>query len=130
MLAMAGIRHSHLRVTDREVWYLWAKKQLGDKVFRNLGQTVEDVLASEEEIPPVYSIGQARTYGQEFPLLIEAHLLIENVSDLVGKYMAMDFVERIRSQHKFKTPEDLAEQITKDCEKAKGILGLSSLVEF
>jgi riboflavin kinase/FMN adenylyltransferase len=102
MLAMAGIRHSHLRATDREVWYLWAKKQLGDKVFRNLGQT--------------------RTCGEEFPLLIEAHLLIENVGDLVGKYMAMDFVQRIRSQQKFKTPEDLSKQIAQDCEKAKEIL--------
>jgi riboflavin kinase/FMN adenylyltransferase len=90
--------------------------------FVKIGQTIEDVLACGEKIPAVYSIGQARTYGQEFPLLIEAHLLIENVGDLVGKYMAMDFVQRIRSQQKFKTPEDLSKQIAQDCEKAKEIL--------
>jgi len=90
--------------------------------FVQIGQTIEDVLACEEKIPAVYSIGQARTYGQEFPLLIEAHLLIENVGDLVGKYMAMDFVQRIRSQHKFKTPQDLSKQIAQDCEKAKEII--------
>jgi riboflavin kinase/FMN adenylyltransferase len=90
--------------------------------FVKIGQTIENVLASEEKIPAVYSIGQARTYGEEFPLLIEAHLLIENVGDLIGKYMAMDFVERIRSQHKFKTSEELSAQIAKDCQKAKELL--------
>ena len=90
--------------------------------FVKIGQTIEDVLASGEKIPAVYSIGQARTYGQEYPLLIEEHLLIENVGDLVGKYMAMDFVQRIRSQHKFKTPEELSAQIAKDSQKAKQIL--------
>lgn len=90
--------------------------------FVKIGQTIENVLASEEKIPAVYSIGQARTYGEEFPLLIEAHLLIENVGDLIGKYMAMDFIQRLRSQHKFKTPEDLSKQIAKDCEKAIQLL--------
>jgi riboflavin kinase/FMN adenylyltransferase len=90
--------------------------------FVKIGQTTEDVLASEEKIPAVYSIGQARTYGQEFPLLIEAHLLVGDAGDLIGKYMAMDFIQRIRSQHKFKTPEELSAQIAKDSQKAKQIL--------
>jgi riboflavin kinase/FMN adenylyltransferase len=90
--------------------------------FVKIGQTVEDILACKEEIPAVYSIGQARTYGQEFPLLIEAHLLIDNVGDFIGKYMAMDFIQRLRSQHKFKTPAELSTQIAKDCERAKQVL--------
>lgn len=87
-----------------------------------VGETTEDVLACEERIPAVYSIGQARTYGDEFPLLIEAHLLTADAGDLIGKFMAMDFVQRIRSQHKFKTPQELSRQIAKDCEQAKEIL--------
>ena len=87
-----------------------------------IGQSIHDALVSKEDIPAVYSIGQARTYGEEFPLLIEAHLLIGDVDGLIGKFMAMDFVQRIRRQHKFKTPEELSEQISKDCEKAKEIL--------
>jgi riboflavin kinase/FMN adenylyltransferase len=90
--------------------------------FVRVGRSAEDVLTCEEKIPAAYSIGQARTYGDEFPMLIEAHLLTENVGDLAGEYMAMDFVQRIRSQHKFKTPEDLSKQIAKDCKKAKEIL--------
>jgi riboflavin kinase/FMN adenylyltransferase len=87
-----------------------------------IGQTIEDVLACKGGIPAVYSIGQARTYGDEFPLLIEAHLLEENIEGLAGQYMAMDFIERIRGQRKFKTSEELSAQIAKDCEKAREIL--------
>jgi riboflavin kinase/FMN adenylyltransferase len=90
--------------------------------FVRVGGTVQDVLASRDPMPAAYSIGQARTYGDEFPLLIEAHLLTENAGAIVGKFMAMDFVERIRSQHKFKSPEDLSRQIAKDCEQARLIL--------
>ena len=94
--------------------------------FVRVGQSIEDVLSSEEKIPAAYSVGQARTYGEEFPLLIEAHLLKENINGLTGKWMAMDFIERIRSQRKFKTPEELSAQIAKDCQKAKEILTTAS----
>ncbi|MBN1973858.1 MAG: bifunctional riboflavin kinase/FAD synthetase [Sedimentisphaerales bacterium] len=90
--------------------------------FVGIGDTYEDVLDCQEQISAVYSIGQARTYGDEFPLLIEAHLLTENVPDVKEKYMSMDFVHHIRAQHKFKTPEELSAQIAKDCETAKEIL--------
>jgi riboflavin kinase/FMN adenylyltransferase len=90
--------------------------------FVKIGQIMDDALKSEEKIPAVYSIGQARTYGDDFPLLIEAHLLIEGVGDLIGRYMTMDFIQHIRNQHKFNTPEDLSKQIAKDCQYAKMIL--------
>ena len=90
--------------------------------FVEVTDDVNGVLTSRQRIPAVYSIGQARTYGDDFPLLIEAHLLREDVPDRAGGYMAMDFVERIRSQHKFSTPEKLAARIAKDCEEAKRIL--------
>ena len=90
--------------------------------FVKIGEVMDNALQSKEKIPAVYSIGQARTYGDDFPLLIEAHLLIQNVGDLVGQYMAMDFVQRIRNQHKFKNPEDLSKQIAKDCHQARRIL--------
>jgi riboflavin kinase/FMN adenylyltransferase len=90
--------------------------------FVKVAETIEGVLTATEKMPAVYSIGQARTYGEEFPLLIEAHLLIEDVGDLIGKFAAMDFVQHIRSQHKFKTESQLCEQITIDCKKAKQVL--------
>jgi len=90
--------------------------------FVRIGQTIEDALACEDRVAAVYSIGQARTYGDEFSLLIEAHLLKENIGSLASQYMAMDFVARIRSQHKFRTSEELSAQIAKDCEKAREVL--------
>ncbi|MBN2592060.1 MAG: bifunctional riboflavin kinase/FAD synthetase [Sedimentisphaerales bacterium] len=90
--------------------------------YVKIGQVMDEAVKSKEKIPAVYSIGQARTYGDDFPLLIEAHLLIENVGDLIGRYMTMDFVQRIRNQHKFKSPEDLSKQIAKDCYQTRKIL--------
>ena len=90
--------------------------------FVKTGEYIDDALSSKGEIPAVYSIGQARTYGDDFPLLIGAHLLIKDVGDIAGHYMTMDFIRRIRSQRKFKTPEDLSKQIAKDCDTAKSIL--------
>jgi len=90
--------------------------------YVKIGEFMDDVLRSKEEIPAVYSIGQARTYGDDFPMLIEAHLLNKDVGDMAGRYMTMDFIERIRNQHKFKSPEDLSIQIAKDCYQARKIL--------
>ncbi|MHC4626987.1 MAG: riboflavin biosynthesis protein RibF [Planctomycetota bacterium] len=90
--------------------------------FVRVGDSEEDVLSCGQMIPAAYSIGQARTYGDDFPLLIEAHLLDEHVDTAVGKYMGMDFVERIRAQHKFKTPAELSKQIADDCAVATEML--------
>jgi len=84
--------------------------------------TEQSLLQECRRIPAVFSIGQARTFGEEHPLLIEAHLLIPHVGDMTGRWMAMDFVERLRSQHKFRSPEELVAQITKDCQHARAIL--------
>jgi FAD synthase len=54
--------------------------------------------------------------------LIEAHILSGCVENLVNKWLAMDFIERIRSQEKFDSEKALAVQIEKDCKKAKKIL--------
>ena len=92
--------------------------------FVKIGNDPEAVLLSEDKLPAVYSIGQARTYGEDFPLLIEAHLLECNLNVAVGQFMAMDFIDRIRAQHKFNTPEELSRQITQDCDAAERILAI------
>lgn len=90
--------------------------------FVSTAEKIEDALSSKEKIPAVYSLGQARTYGDEFPFLIEAHLIGKNAEGLAGEWMAMDFIRRIRSQHKFRCPEELSAQIAKDVQKAREIL--------
>jgi len=87
-----------------------------------VAESIEKVCITKEIIPAVFSIGRATTYGAGQSLLIEAHLLIDNAEQFTGRYMAMDFIERIRSQQKFETGKELAEQIDRDCQKAQQIL--------
>lgn len=75
-----------------------------------------------ERRPAVFSIGQIRTFEEEHPLLIEAHVLDETLSDVTGRWMVMEFVRHLRHQHKFGSPEDLAAQIARDCDQARAIL--------
>jgi riboflavin kinase/FMN adenylyltransferase len=89
--------------------------------------TEQDLLRERRRIPAVFSIGQARTFGEEHPLLIEAHLLADEVGDMTGRWMAMDFIRRLRSQHKFASPEELVAQITRDCQEARSILQDSNI---
>jgi riboflavin kinase/FMN adenylyltransferase len=84
--------------------------------------TREKLLQKQEHIPAVFSLGQARTFGDQHPLLIEAHLLMGDVGDLAGQWMAMDFVQHLRSQHRFNTPEELVAQIARDCDAARQVL--------
>ena len=87
-----------------------------------IADNIKQLLQREEDIPAVFSIGTTTTYGPDQPLLIEAHLLADDVGDLIGKFMAMDFIKRIRNQQKFNTEKQLAEQIENDCKIAKEIL--------
>jgi len=88
-----------------------------------IGQSAEEVCSSMNRTPSVFSIGRPKNYGNSGPLMIEAHLLTKNVGDLYGKWMAMDFVNRLRDRQVFKTDISLMAQITKDCERARQILG-------
>jgi riboflavin kinase/FMN adenylyltransferase len=87
-----------------------------------IGDSREDVCAHKADVPAALSIGTAKTLGKDYPRLIEAHILTGDVGDLHGKYLAMDFIQRIRSQQKFDTEKDLSAQIAKDCQTAKQIL--------
>jgi riboflavin kinase/FMN adenylyltransferase len=91
--------------------------------FVTIADTIEDACTKKEKLKAVFSIGQARTFGDEHPLLIEAHLLNNIDTDLTGKPMAMDFIGHIRKQHKFSSLDELSAQIAKDCDKAKDMLG-------
>lgn len=97
----------------------------GEGVYAGLVEiddTFEQVLPTEVKIAAALSIGRAETLGSDNPPAIEAHILAEDVGDLHGKWLAMDFIKRIRDQKKFDSEEELAAQIAEDCEKVKEIL--------
>lgn len=87
-----------------------------------IGDSEAQVCSTKEKIPAVFSVGRAVTYGADQSLLIEAHLLIDNAEQYTSRYMAMDFIKRIRGQQKFETVKELSEQIGRDCQKALQIL--------
>jgi riboflavin kinase/FMN adenylyltransferase len=90
--------------------------------FVELAANQEALLGKTERLPAVFSIGEARTFGDQHPLLIEAHLLERTVSGMERHWMAMDFVRHLRHQHKFGSSEALVKQIAKDCQQAKAVL--------
>jgi riboflavin kinase/FMN adenylyltransferase len=93
--------------------------------FVEIGDTIEKVCQTHNKLPAALSIGRSQSLGADIPLLIEAHLLIDDVGELYDKWLAMDFKERIREQQKFDTEKDLTDQIAKDCEKTKAILRMN-----
>lgn len=94
--------------------------------FAATADSAEEILSAEAKVPAALSIGRTATYGEGQSLLIEAHLLAESVAELYDKWLAMDFVERIRGQRKFKTESDLSAQIAEDCKKVKELLEAGS----
>lgn len=90
--------------------------------FVSFADSLEELVRMDQKSPAVFSLGRAKTFVTQHPLLIEAHLLDGKVGDLYGKFLAMDFVDFIRTQQRFETEEKLKEQIAKDCQKAENIL--------
>jgi riboflavin kinase/FMN adenylyltransferase len=90
--------------------------------FVEVGDTPDTVCRLEEKLPAVFSIGRAKTFVTEEHLLTEAHILTGEVGNLHGKWLAMDFVAKIRNQQRFENEKELSVQIAKDCETAKEIL--------
>jgi len=90
--------------------------------FISIAGDIEKLYVLNQQTPAVFSLGRAKTFISDHPLLIEAHILAGKVEDLYNKYLAMDFVDFIRHQQRFGTEEKLKEQIKKDCQKAIDIL--------
>ena len=90
--------------------------------FVAIADSTRKLLDAKEKAPAVFSIGTAPTFSQDRPQFIEAHLLVENVPDLLAKSLTMDFVKKLRDQIKFDSEKKLAQQIEKDSNKAKLIL--------
>ena len=92
--------------------------------FVSVADSVEKLCIAQQKIPAVFSLGRAKTFICDHPLLIEAHLLAGCGENLYDKFLAMDFIDFIRGQRRFGTEEKLKEQIKKDCQKAKQILNV------
>ncbi len=90
--------------------------------FVEIADTHDAVCRLDDKIPAIFSIGRAKTFVTEQHLLTEAHILTEKVPGLLGKWLAMDFVAKIRNQQRFENEQALSTQIAKDCQTATEIL--------
>jgi len=108
----------------------------GDQLGRQFGFPTANLDPDELLIPPngvyaahahvqgrfhraVVNIGMRPTLGNPQPKLqIEAHLL-DVSADLYGQEMELVFVEKLRDEQKFSSPEVLREQIRRDIEVAR-----------
>jgi riboflavin kinase/FMN adenylyltransferase len=87
-----------------------------------VGDCLEDVAFGGLRRLAAISIGRAKTFLSDHPLLLEAHLLEDEVEDLRGKWLGLDFMRFIRHQQRYETKDDLKKQIQKDCDKALNYL--------
>ncbi|MHC5157721.1 MAG: bifunctional riboflavin kinase/FAD synthetase [Planctomycetota bacterium] len=87
-----------------------------------VGDCLEDVVFGGIRRPVAISIGRAKTFVSDHPLLLETHLLENNVEDLRGKWLGLDFMRFVRHQQRFESKEELKKQIQKDCDKALNFL--------
>ncbi|MHC5137674.1 MAG: riboflavin kinase, partial [Planctomycetota bacterium] len=87
-----------------------------------VGECLEDVVFGGLRRPAAISIGRAKTFLSDHPLLLEAHLLEDNVEDLRNKWLGLDFMRFVRHQQRYESKDDLKKQIQKDCDKALNYL--------
>ncbi len=120
------------RGKGRELGYPTLNMEIPKQILPAEGVYCGHVVLSDEqgascklgnEVPAVFSLGQARTFGDEFPLLIEAHLLSYQDKPITSTHLSLNFVKRLRSQHKFPSVEALVKQISVDCDQARKALG-------
>jgi riboflavin kinase / FMN adenylyltransferase len=74
--------------------------------------------------PAAINIGVAPTFTSDEPratLRIEAFLLDHDGSDIYGRTMRIEFLERLRDERRFDSPQALVEQITQDIERTREI---------
>ncbi len=76
-----------------------------------------------ETHPGVVNVGKRPTFGGT-ESVVEAHVL-DYAGDLYGKTLAVDFVERLRSEQKFAGVEELVAAIRKDVTSARRVLEVS-----
>jgi len=94
-----------------------ANLELIDELTPKLGVYAVRVLIEGKIYNGVTNIGFNPTFGNN-AFSVETHVL-DFSEDLVGKTIKLNFIERLRDEKTFKSIEELAEQIKKDCLRAR-----------
>jgi len=84
------------------------------------GVYVSQAHIDNQAYPAMTNIGQRPTFGGS-KRVVEVYLL-DYHSDLYGRELEIDFIERLRGEKKFDTPQELKKQIAKDVKRGRAIL--------
>ena len=81
------------------------------------------LIADGERYPAAHSVGINETF-QAVPRLVESHVLDRKDLDLYDKVVTLEYIDFIRPSAKFDGVESLVEEINRDLDKIRIILGL------
>jgi len=100
-----------------------ANIELIDELIPKQGVYAVHVRVNHQTLAGVTNIGFNPTFGKG-PFSVETHLL-DFHGDLLGKRISIQFIERLRDERPFGSIKDLAEQITRDIQKARKVFDTS-----
>jgi riboflavin kinase/FMN adenylyltransferase len=103
----------------RLLGYPTANMELVDELIPRPGVYAVRVLIDGETYDGLTNIGYNPTFGDE-SLSVETHVL-DFSGDLLGKKIWVDFIERLRDELAFETPEALIAQIREDEIRARAL---------
>jgi len=83
------------------------------KIIPKNGVYCVDVYREGVKYRGMSNIGIRPTFNEEKRTL-EAHILMENLDDMYGENIKIEFISRIRDEQKFESADDLAAQLEKD----------------
>lgn len=86
---------------------------------------VQAIGLDTQPLPGVANIGNRPTLAGDDRFLLEVHLF-DFDEEVYGRAVEIDFVERIRDEHKFESFDALRQQIQRDVVEARKILGLAA----
>jgi len=75
-----------------------------------------------DTFPSLTNVGNRPTFDQQ-ETIIESYIINLN-KNLYGEKIKINFIKKIRGEMKFKTPDDLSQQIERDLERAKDYFGV------
>jgi len=79
-----------------------------------------------ERLATAVSVGRNPTFDDVPEAMVEAHVLDRDDLNLYGRWVDVDFVERLRGNEKFDGVDDLVQQIHADIARSRDVLGLSA----
>jgi len=108
------------RGQGKEIGFPTANLELSSALIPGRGVYAVQVEIGQDIHPAVANLGVRPTFGKH-QFCFEVHLLDKSI-DLYGETLAVQMIDRIRSEKKFESVADLRAQIHLDIETAKGLL--------